>query len=158
MPIKYWIYLIGLILISLTILYILSYFQIININLKFIPMLRTVLKIRQPMDILRLVFNHYSPWIRQRYPPQIAARQISVLNEKNQTVHKNHKRQVTQLTKKTVAARQQWKCGQCGNLLDETYEVDHIIPLYQGGTNQIENLMALDPHCHRKKTNSDRGL
>lgn len=66
------------------------------------------------------------------------------------------KRTVSDTTKKMVASKQQWKCGICNQLLDETYEVDHIIPLYQGGTNHIDNLMALDPICHRKKTNKDR--
>lgn len=66
------------------------------------------------------------------------------------------KRNVSDATKKIVAARQQWRCKICGRVLDETYEVDHIIPLYKGGTNDIDNLMALDPICHRKKTNADR--
>ena len=54
-----------------------------------------------------------------------------------------------------MAARQSWKCGLCHKLLDETYEVDHITPLYLGGSNEISNLMALDPVCHRKKTRLD---
>lgn len=66
------------------------------------------------------------------------------------------KRAVSESMKKMVAAQQQWKCAICGRLLDETYEVDHIIPLYKGGTNDQSNLMALDPICHRKKTIADR--
>lgn len=66
------------------------------------------------------------------------------------------KRNVTETTKKIVASKQQWKCGMCHRLLDETYEVDHIIPLYKGGSNEINNLMALDPICHRKKTYTDK--
>ena len=67
-----------------------------------------------------------------------------------------YKRKVSESTKKIVAARQQWSCAICSRLLDETYEVDHIIPLYKGGSNDVTNLMALDPICHRKKTNADR--
>ena len=66
-----------------------------------------------------------------------------------------HKRNVTEATKKLVAAKQGWKCGLCHQTLDETYEVDHITPLYLGGSNEPSNLMALDPICHRKKTRSD---
>jgi len=66
------------------------------------------------------------------------------------------KRLVSDTTKKYVAAKQQWKCGLCQKMLDETYEVDHVTPLYKGGTNDISNLMAVDPICHRKKTNADR--
>ena len=66
------------------------------------------------------------------------------------------KRLVSDTMKKFVAARQKWVCGLCGKMLDETYEVDHIKALYKGGTNDADNLMALDPICHRKKTNADR--
>jgi 5-methylcytosine-specific restriction protein A len=67
-----------------------------------------------------------------------------------------YKRNVSESKKKFVAARQQWKCAICGCLLDETYEVDHLIPLYEGGSNENDNLIALDPICHRKKTNANR--
>src|SRR6185312_3456792 len=69
---------------------------------------------------------------------------------------RKYKRNVTESTKKLVAANQQWKCAICGCMLDETYEVDHVNPLYKGGSNDLNNLMALDPICHRKKTNADR--
>jgi len=66
------------------------------------------------------------------------------------------KRLVSETTKKLVASKQHWTCGMCKKMLDETFEVDHVIPLYKGGSNEISNLMALDPICHRKKTNADR--
>ena len=66
------------------------------------------------------------------------------------------KRNVTALTKKKVAASQSWKCGACGATLDETYEVDHRLALYKGGSNDVSNLVALCPHCHRKKTVEER--
>jgi hypothetical protein len=66
------------------------------------------------------------------------------------------KRNVTGLTKKKVAADQGWKCGNCGQTLDETYEVDHKLALFQGGSNDVSNLVALCPHCHRKKTVDER--
>ena len=58
--------------------------------------------------------------------------------------------------KKKVAAGQQWRCGSCSNILDETFEVDHIIALEHGGSNDITNLRAVCPHCHRKKTVDER--
>jgi predicted HNH restriction endonuclease len=66
------------------------------------------------------------------------------------------KRNVTGLMKKKVAASQQWKCGNCKTTLDETYEVDHKLALFKGGTNDESNLVALCPHCHRKKTVEER--
>ena len=66
------------------------------------------------------------------------------------------KRNVSGLMKKKVAASQGWKCGQCKSLMDETYEVDHRVALFNGGSNDESNLVALCPHCHRKKTVDER--
>lgn len=62
------------------------------------------------------------------------------------------KRKVTALHKRYVGAQQKWRCQHCDTLLDEAYEVDHIIPLHQGGSNQLSNLQALCRGCHGKKT------
>ena len=66
------------------------------------------------------------------------------------------KRNVSGLMKKKIAASQEWKCGECKGLLDETYEVDHKLALFQGGTNEPDNLVALCPNCHRHKTVEER--
>ena len=65
-------------------------------------------------------------------------------------------RQVSQLMKKKVAAKQQWRCGHCQSILDASYEVDHILALYRGGSNSEENLIALCRNCHGKKTVNER--
>lgn len=62
------------------------------------------------------------------------------------------RRCVSALLKRRVAASQRWCCNLCGDLLDEYYEVDHIIPLSLNGSNKITNLQALCPLCHRRKT------
>jgi len=54
-----------------------------------------------------------------------------------------------------VAARQYWKCAKCQQLMDATYEVDHIISLDDNGGNNIDNLQALCRNCHGKKTIQD---
>lgn len=66
------------------------------------------------------------------------------------------KRAVTNLMKKKVAAEQKWKCDGCAETLDESYEVDHKLALFQGGTNDVENLVALCRNCHGKKTMAER--
>ena len=62
------------------------------------------------------------------------------------------KRSVSEPKKKFVASRQQWKCDHCKNILDATYEIDHIVELQHGGTNQVDNLVALCRNCHGNKT------
>lgn len=75
-------------------------------------------------------------------------------NEKNDNnkICKIHKRNVSSLTKKMVASNQEWKCGTCKQTLDYTYEIDHNVPLFKGGSNEISNLIALCRNCHGKKT------
>ena len=41
-------------------------------------------------------------------------------------------------------------CG-CGTNLD-TCELDHILPLYLGGADEPDNIQALTPACHLRKT------
>ena len=68
---------------------------------------------------------------------------------------KKQKRNVNGFLSKRVASGQDWKCQICNQKLDETYEIDHIIPLFKGGSNDRENLQALCPNCHKKKTIDD---
>ena len=62
------------------------------------------------------------------------------------------KRSVSETKKKFVAARQGWKCGDCQDQLNAWFEVDHKIRLEHGGSNHVDNLVALCRDCHGKKT------
>ena len=73
------------------------------------------------------------------------------------------KRNVTAGTKKLVAGRQRYNCSAnvdgyacplAGSPFDEAgYEIDHILALKEGGTNEESNLQALCLMCHRVKSN-----
>jgi hypothetical protein len=62
------------------------------------------------------------------------------------------KRSVSETKKKFVAARQNWHCGDCQKQLPAWFEVDHTIRLENGGSNHVNNLIALCRDCHGKKT------
>lgn len=62
------------------------------------------------------------------------------------------KRSVSESKKKFVAAQQSWKCGDCKRQLPGWFEVDHKIRLEHGGSNAVDNLVALCRDCHGKKT------
>lgn len=62
------------------------------------------------------------------------------------------KRSVSETKKKFVAARQSWTCGDCGTQLNAWFEVDHKVRLEHGGSNHVDNLVALCRECHGKKT------
>jgi hypothetical protein len=67
-------------------------------------------------------------------------------------VPKPTKRSVSETKKKYVAAQQNWHCGDCQRQLPAWFEVDHKIRLEYGGSNHIDNLVALCRDCHGKKT------
>ena len=65
------------------------------------------------------------------------------------------RRRLTAHQKRIVAARSEWRCARCGEMLDETYEIDHVVALSLGGDDTVENCEALHAKCHREKTLRD---
>jgi len=73
-------------------------------------------------------------------------------NRMLQSGKKATKRSVSETKKKYVASNQDWKCGDCRSKLPAWFEVDHKVRLEHGGSNHIDNLVALCRDCHGKKT------
>lgn len=65
---------------------------------------------------------------------------------------KSNKRSVSETKKKYIAANQNWTCKHCQKQLPAWFEVDHVIKLEYGGSNDVNNLEALCRDCHGKKT------
>lgn len=58
---------------------------------------------------------------------------------------------------KTVAARQKWTCACCTSLLSASFQLDHIVPLWDGGEDNFEtNAQALCGTCHADKTQREQ--
>lgn len=83
---------------------------------------------------------------------QQALNEKRVMMSGGTTEGKKTKRSVSETKKKFVASRQDWKCGKCGEKLPAWFEVDHKIRLEYGGSNHIDNLVALCRNCHGEKT------
>lgn len=73
-------------------------------------------------------------------------------NTTTTTTTTSTKRSVSETKKKFVAASQGWKCGHCKEQLPAWFEVDHIQRLEHGGSNHVDNLVALCRNCHGAKT------
>lgn len=67
-----------------------------------------------------------------------------------------HKRAVSGYTKRMIASKQEWKCLHCNQMLQASFEVDHILSLSEGGNNNEGNLVALCRNCHGEKTFLER--
>ena len=65
------------------------------------------------------------------------------------------RRLLSEASKKQVAASQLWCCASCKTILPAAFQVDHIMPLAVGGSNEMRNLAALCPNCHASKTQNE---
>lgn len=62
------------------------------------------------------------------------------------------RRTLDESDKKVIAFNQKWTCKNCSIMLPSTYEIDHVVPFSITFDDSHENLQALCPNCHRKKT------
>ena len=63
------------------------------------------------------------------------------------------------LVSKQVAARQHSRCDICKRLFDDQlWDLDHIVPLFRGGSNELSNVRALRRACHMQVSANQRAL
>ena len=63
------------------------------------------------------------------------------------------RKKISKVVREQIAERQQNTCGECKQLLSLPYfQLDHIIGLQFGGTDEESNLMALCGECHNIKS------
>jgi len=86
--------------------------------------------------------------ISSGFTPMQTAGEKRLLNSGKKTT----KRSVSETKKKYVASQQNWKCNDCKEQLKAWFEVDHVVRLEHGGSNHVDNLVALCRECHGKKT------
>ena len=97
------------------------------------------------------ITSYFTPSTRGR---EEAAEQRILSSGKGGSTAAPTKRSVSEPKKKYVAASQDWKCHKCQSMLSATYEVDHVVDLQYGGSNDVSNLVALCRNCHGEKTMS----
>lgn len=99
--------------------------------------------------------NSLAQFELDRMPPRHVATRAAT----GAAVTAAHKRKrVTPFISKKVAARQEFRCAMCGELLQEDWEIDHVRPLQHGGDNELSNLQALHRRCHAYKNHLEQKL
>ena len=111
-----------------------------NNMIKYVPMDKSSLEMFTP--ILDMTSESHLPFLQEGEQQE----------QEQQQKQRQFKRTVSETKKKYVASRQNWKCGQCQNQLNHTFEIDHRKRLEYGGSNDVENLIALCRNCHGNKT------
>jgi len=93
------------------------------------------------------LFNeHYPKYVIRNIPPR--------KNTSNNPPKVSIKRNVSLSTRTKVLERDKYTCQMCGRNRHEgvKLEVDHIIPVSKGGSNNMSNLQTLCFDCNRGKS------
>lgn len=62
-----------------------------------------------------------------------------------------------QRLRRQVFQRDGWACRHCGSVgTEQTLELDHVIPLHDGGPDAESNMQTLCSPCHASKTTAER--
>lgn len=129
--------------------------------IKYLPIDKEASDLLTPlMDMGRSSSNFSQNGIMSPYERRVVQSGGSNININNSGANssansgnvKATKRSVSETKKKYVAAQQGWNCGACKKQLPAWFEVDHKIRLDSGGSNNVDNLVALCRDCHGKKT------
>lgn len=59
------------------------------------------------------------------------------------------RRRMSRTLRKTIFERDAYRCVRCGDW--HSLEIDHIVPLIEGGGDELENLQTLCRMCNSKK-------
>jgi predicted restriction endonuclease len=86
-----------------------------------------------------------------------AGREATSSNDSQCLITEPHKsrdkrKKISKVVRQHVVDKQEKACGMCKLVLTPYFEIDHIIGLQFGGTDDEANLMALCRDCHAKKS------
>jgi 5-methylcytosine-specific restriction endonuclease McrA len=123
-----------------------------NDYIKYLPLDRNTTNMISPILDFTSKQNFGNDQYNYPVVPMPNNQQTVAENRIVQSGKKATKRSVSETKKKYVASSQNWKCGECQKQLNAWFEVDHKIRLEYGGSNHIDNLVALCRECHGKKT------
>ena len=76
---------------------------------------------------------------------------ISITHQKS----RDKRKKISKVVRQQIAEKQQNTCGECKQLLSIHFQLDHVIALQFGGTDEESNLMALCCECHNIKSISE---
>lgn len=73
--------------------------------------------------------------------------------------HQRHRRKkFAEWEKRLIAWQQRYRCAVCSKMLPFAWELDHINPLFNGGSNDRENVQILCGCCHGAKSILERSV
>lgn len=99
------------------------------------------------------IFSESKPYNPAHYSSDESKKKKHIRDAKRRKLEKeaNKETPITQEMIDTLIQRSQGKCEYCGKDCTDNYHIDHKLPLYRGGKNNIENLAFCCPKCNWSK-------
>jgi len=70
-------------------------------------------------------------------------------------MNKARRRQLTKKERELIFAKTNGRCAYCGTkLIIKSMTVDHVVPLRQGGADELENMLPACRPCNHRKSSS----
>lgn len=86
-----------------------------------------------------------------------AKERIIFVNRKENFKDNNNRYSFTEYEKFSIASSHEYICANCKiELQDREFDIDHIIPIANGGKNTIDNLQPLCKNCHKEKCKTEK--
>lgn len=94
------------------------------------------------------------------YVAMSRAKEKIIFIEKESNFKENNNRySFSEFEKQSICSAYNYKCNVCQcNLVEREFDIDHILPIANGGKNSIDNLQPLCKSCHAKKTAKEKYL
>lgn len=111
---------------------------------------KKALEAHRERAVLNILKNPFQKIVKKVVRKKQPKKKSKEQNKKSMYIHKRAKFSV--VTRNKISARQKWRCNFCNECLGSLFIVDHIVPLFLGGSNGEFNLQSLCPECDRFKT------
>jgi hypothetical protein len=82
-----------------------------------------------------------------------AKERVIFVNKKEQFDETSKRKIFSEFEKQSIASANDYKCKNCRiDLVERDFQIDHIVPIANGGKNSVDNLQPLCKKCHTNKT------
>jgi hypothetical protein len=86
-----------------------------------------------------------------------AKEKIIFVNKKEQFCENSKRKLFSEFEKQSIASAHDYKCNECRcDLVEREFDIDHKVPIANGGKNSAENLQPLCKKCHKNKTKFEK--
>ena len=115
---------------------------------KFNVQQKSIESMQQKIDLIAILLQNDA----EREQPSTREDSQCLFAQPQSQTSREKRKKISKVVRQHVVNKQENACGMCKLVLTPYFEIDHIVGLQFGGTDDETNLMALCRECHAKKS------